>query len=113
MEALMHTIASSQANASENSTSILTSHLGSTSRIASKRKVAKNIFGSRIDVGWEFEISVGEDRKKIQYKYYHKNFSGEIYRLKHHLAGTQKDVGACTTVSDEVKKQMWDVVSGL
>ncbi|XLR53660.1 hypothetical protein HN51_021928, partial [Arachis hypogaea] len=33
--------------------------------------------------------------------------------LKHHLAGTQKDVGACTTVSDEVKKQMWDVVSGL
>ncbi|RYQ96178.1 hypothetical protein Ahy_B08g091768 [Arachis hypogaea] len=36
-----------------------------------------------------------------------------VYRLKHHLAGTQKDVGACTTVSDEVKKQMWDVVSGL
>ncbi|MED6161258.1 hypothetical protein PIB30_059036 [Stylosanthes scabra] len=34
-------------------------------------------------------------------------------RLKHHLAGTQKDVGAYTTISDEVKKQMWDAVSGL
>ncbi|RYR72430.1 hypothetical protein Ahy_A02g006645 [Arachis hypogaea] len=39
--------------------------------------------------------------------------TGGVYRLKHHLAGTQKDVGAYTTVSDEVKKQMWDVVSGL
>ncbi|XLR35127.1 hypothetical protein S83_063027, partial [Arachis hypogaea] len=72
-----------------------------------------NALGSRTDVGWEHGISVGEDGKKIQCKYCHKIFSGGVYRLKHHLAGTQKDVGACTTVSDEVKKQMWDVVSGL
>ncbi|XLR27849.1 hypothetical protein HN51_041158, partial [Arachis hypogaea] len=73
---------------------------------------AKNIFGSRTDGEWEHEISV-EDGKKIQYKYCHKIFLEGVYRLKHHLAGTQKDIGACTAVSDEVKKQMWDVVSGL
>ncbi|RYR14645.1 hypothetical protein Ahy_B04g071302 [Arachis hypogaea] len=106
-------MASTQANASENPTNIPTSQSGSTAGIACKRKVAKNALGSRTDVGWEHGISVGEDGKKIQCKYCHKIFSGGVYRLKHHLAGTQKDVGACTTVSDEVKKQMWDVVSGL
>ncbi|XLS48490.1 hypothetical protein HN51_022848 [Arachis hypogaea] len=76
-------MASTQANASENPTNIPASQSGSTGEIACKRKVAKNALGRG------------------------------VYRLKHHLAGTQKDVGAYTTVSDEVKKQMWDVVSGL
>ncbi|XLV04093.1 hypothetical protein S245_018430, partial [Arachis hypogaea] len=106
-------MASTQANASENPTNIPVSQSGSTAGIASKRKVSKNALGSRTDVGWEHGISVGEDGKKIQCKYCHKIFSGGVYRLKHHLAGTQKDVGACTAVSDEIKKQMWDVVSGL
>ncbi|XLS77821.1 hypothetical protein HN51_062046 [Arachis hypogaea] len=75
-------MASTQANASENLTNILTSQSGSTARIASKRKVAKNALGRG------------------------------VYKLKHHLARTQKDVGACTAVNDEVKKQMWNVVSG-
>ncbi|XLR07233.1 hypothetical protein S83_035171 [Arachis hypogaea] len=75
-------MASTQANASENLTNILTSQSGSTARIASKRKVAKNALGSRTDVGWEHGISIGEDGKKIH------------------------------SVNDEVKKQMWNVVSG-
>ena len=29
------------------------------------------------------------------------------------MAGTQKDVGACGAVSDELKKEMWDIVVGL
>ncbi|RYR22773.1 hypothetical protein Ahy_B03g068081 [Arachis hypogaea] len=95
-----------QVNASENSTNIPASQSGSAAGIASKRKVSKNALGSRTDVGWEHGISVGEDGKKIQCKYCHKIFSGGFYRLKHHLAETQKDVGACTAVSDEVKKQM-------
>ncbi|RYR47016.1 hypothetical protein Ahy_A07g032914 [Arachis hypogaea] len=106
-------MASTQANASENPTNIPAFQSGSTAGIACKRKVAKNALGSRTDVGWEHGISVGEDGKKIQRKYCHKIFSGRVYRLKYHLVGTQKDVGTCTTVSDEVKKQMWDVVSGL
>ena len=33
--------------------------------------------------------------------------------MKHHLAGTQNDVGAYGAITDEVKKQMWDIVVGL
>ncbi|RYR13469.1 hypothetical protein Ahy_B04g070453 [Arachis hypogaea] len=106
-------MASTQANASENPTNIPASQSGSTAAITSKRKVSKNALGSRTNVGWEHGISVGEDGKKIQCKYCYKFFLGGVYRMKHHLTGTQKDVGACTAVSDEVKKQMWDVVSGL
>ncbi|XLR50482.1 hypothetical protein HN51_001174 [Arachis hypogaea] len=76
-------MASTQANASENLTNIPAFQSGNTSEIASKRKVAKNPLGSRTNVGWEHGIFVGEDGKKIQ------------------------------SVSDEVKKKMWDAVSGL
>ncbi|VFQ82895.1 unnamed protein product [Cuscuta campestris] len=30
--------------------------------------------------------------------------------MKHHLAGTQKDVGACKSVSDKLRQEMWDIV---
>jgi hypothetical protein len=33
--------------------------------------------------------------------------------LKHHLAGAEKDVLACTAVPIEVKAQMWDIVASL
>ena len=33
--------------------------------------------------------------------------------MKHQLAGTQKDVGACKDAPDEVKKEMWEIVVGL
>ena len=33
--------------------------------------------------------------------------------MKHHLVGTQKDVGAYGAIIDEVKKQMWDIIVGL
>ncbi|XLR64957.1 hypothetical protein S83_015629, partial [Arachis hypogaea] len=79
-------MAANQANVGENPT------------IASKRKVVKNTLGRKTNVGWEHRISI---------------FSEGIYRLKHHLAGTQKDVEACTSVTDKVKKQTWDVVSRL
>lgn len=29
-----------------------------------------------------------------------------VYMLKHHLAGTQKDVEACKTVPDEIKREI-------
>ncbi|XLS95457.1 hypothetical protein HN51_071465 [Arachis hypogaea] len=106
-------MAANQANTSENSTNNSTSQSGSTTRITSKKKVIKDALGSRTDIGWEHGIYVGEDEKKIQCKYCHKIFSGGVYRLKHYLAGAQKNVGAYTAVTDEVKKQIWDVVSGL
>jgi len=36
--------------------------------------------------------------------------TGGVYKLKHHLAGISKDVGACISVSEEVKKLMLDTV---
>ncbi|RDX78304.1 hypothetical protein CR513_41443, partial [Mucuna pruriens] len=33
-----------------------------------------------------------------------------VYRLKHHLAGTQKDVRACKGVTDKVKKEIWEII---
>ncbi|KAF1884137.1 hypothetical protein Lal_00046426 [Lupinus albus] len=33
--------------------------------------------------------------------------------LKHHLAGTNKDVGPCIIVSDDVKKEMLLIIAGL
>ncbi|XLR47913.1 hypothetical protein HN51_032141 [Arachis hypogaea] len=59
-------MASTQANARENPTNIPASQSGITAGIVSKRKVSKNVLGSRTDVGWEHKISIGEDGKKIQ-----------------------------------------------
>ncbi|MED6187464.1 hypothetical protein PIB30_076752 [Stylosanthes scabra] len=51
--------------------------------------------------------------RKIKCNYCQKIFSGSVYRIKHHLAGTKKDVSAYENVSPEVRKQMWDIVVGL
>lgn len=53
-----------------------------------------------------------EGTKEAQCKYCQKITPG-IYRLKHHLAGTNKDVAICRVVPDEVRKEMWDIVVGL
>lgn len=38
---------------------------------------------------------------------------GGVYRLKHHLAQTQKDVAACKAVPEDVNREMLEVVTGL
>nr|KYP57982.1 hypothetical protein KK1_004270 [Cajanus cajan] len=73
----------------------------------------KNAPGNRSDIAWKHCISVGGDTSKLQRKYCQKVITGGVYRLKHHLAGTQKVVGACKLVTDEVKKEMWEIVVGL
>lgn len=42
--------------------------------------------------------------------YWAKAVIGEVYKLKHHLACTQVNVGGCKSVSDEVKVQMSEIV---
>jgi len=73
----------------------------------------KNAPGNRSDIAWKHCNSVGGDTRKLQCKYCQKVVTGGVYRLKHHLAGTQKDVGACKDVTDEVKKEMLEIVVGL
>ena len=73
----------------------------------------KNAPENRSDIAWKHCNSVGGDTRKLQCKYYQKVVTGGVYRLKHHLAGTQKDVGACKDVTNEVKKEIWKIVVGL
>ncbi|XP_038690695.1 uncharacterized protein LOC119989295 isoform X2 [Tripterygium wilfordii] len=81
----------------------------STSGAASKRR--KNASGNRSDIGWEYAIEVGNDSKKVQCKYCSKICSGGIYRLKHHLACTNKNVGPCRNVPDDARKRMLGILS--
>jgi len=74
---------------------------------------SKNAPGNRSDIAWKHCNSVGGDTRKLQCKYCQKVVIEGVYRMKHHLIGTQKDVGACKDVTDEVKKEMWEIVVGL
>src|SRR3954463_7727965 len=76
-------------------------------------RVPKNHPGNRSDPGSNHGVEVDGDRRKIKCEHCGKVVGGGIYRLKHHLAGTQKDVEACKSVSDEVRKQMWEIVASL
>ncbi|XP_068466227.1 uncharacterized protein [Phaseolus vulgaris] len=73
----------------------------------------KNAPGNMSDVAWKHCISVAGDTRQLQCKYCQKVLIGRVYRLKHHLASTQKDVGACKDAPDEVKKETWEIVVGL
>ena len=73
----------------------------------------KNASGNRSDIAWKHCISVVGDTRKLQSKYYQNVLIGVVYRLKHHLAGTRKDVGACQVAPNEVKKEIWEIFVGL
>jgi hypothetical protein len=49
-------------------------------------------------VGWQHDINIDKNSRKVQYKYCHKIFSGDIYHFKHHLTCTRKDVEPCQQV---------------
>ncbi|RDX78510.1 Pre-mRNA-splicing factor ATP-dependent RNA helicase DEAH1, partial [Mucuna pruriens] len=70
----------------------------------------KNATGNRSDIAWKNCISVGGDARKLQCKYCQEVIIGGVYRLKHHLVGIQKRVGAFKGVTNEVKKEMWEIV---
>jgi len=42
-----------------------------------------------------------------------KGINRGVYRLKNHMTGTQKDVGARKDAYDKVKKEMREIVVGL
>ncbi|XP_012855827.1 PREDICTED: uncharacterized protein LOC105975200 [Erythranthe guttata] len=84
------------------------SGVASSSSVVSKKKKSnsKKSSGSRPDIGWEHGIDIDNNAKRSQCKYCTKIFSGGVYRLKNHLAGTNENVIACLSVPDEVKTRM-------
>ena len=70
----------------------------------------KTTSGNRLDVGWQHGIDIENTSRKVQCKYCQKIFSGGIYRFKHHLACTRKDVESCHQVPADVKQIMLNVL---
>jgi len=56
-------------------------------------------FGLRTNPAWSHCISTDGKARNLKCKYCEKVLTDGIYRLKHHLAETSKDVGACTCSS--------------
>ena len=78
-----------------------------------QKTLPKNAPGNRTDMAWKHGIADPDNPRKIQCKYCQKKVTGGVYRLKHHLAGTQKDVEACKAVPDEIKREILQVCSRL
>ncbi|XP_030959348.1 uncharacterized protein LOC115981337 [Quercus lobata] len=73
------------------------------SNLARKKIKRKNAPGNRSDLGWEHGVEVGS--RQVQCNYCKEIHSGGIYRLKHHLAGTRKNVSACPSVPEKVREK--------
>ncbi|GAU41229.1 hypothetical protein TSUD_280290 [Trifolium subterraneum] len=56
---------------------------------------------------------IDEATRRVRGNYRSQELTRAAYRLKHHLAGTSKDVDSCKLVPDDVKKAMEDIVYGL
>jgi hypothetical protein len=87
--------------------------IGSGGTNGSNLRQNRNKARMKTDIAWNHGVAIDGTGRKIKCKYCGKIVSGGVYRLKHHLAGTNKDVEACPTVPIEVKVQMWDVVASL
>jgi hypothetical protein len=58
----------------------------------------KNSSGNTLDVGWQYDIEIDKNSRKVQCKYCKNIISGGIFRFKYHLACTRKDVESCQQV---------------
>ena len=70
----------------------------------------KTTSGNRLDVGWQHDIDIDNNSRKVQCKYCQKIFSGGIYSFKHHLSCTRKDIEPCQQVYKDVKKMIFSVL---
>ncbi|KAK2420281.1 hAT dimerization domain-containing protein [Trifolium repens] len=73
----------------------------------------KNAAGNKSDIAWQYAISIDEKSRRVMCKLCKHEFSGTAFRIKHHLAGTNKDVKVCTNCPPELRQQMLDIVNGL
>ncbi|GJS79488.1 zf-BED domain-containing protein [Tanacetum coccineum] len=67
-----------------------------------------NAPGARTDAGWEHAIDLGQ--RKVKCKFCSCEFTGGIYRFKHHLARTHRDASACPMVPEDIKVKFHKIV---
>ncbi|KAK4283016.1 hypothetical protein QN277_000020 [Acacia crassicarpa] len=79
--------------------------------IVGGKRLARNAPGNKLDPGWKHAIEIPRT-KKLKCKYCPKVISAGVFRVKHHLAGTSKDVEPCILVPEEVKIEMLNLLVG-
>ncbi|GAU26694.1 hypothetical protein TSUD_314710 [Trifolium subterraneum] len=79
-------------------------------------EVAKNGRGMKTDPAWEHSVMIDEATRRVRYNYSPQEFTGGVYRFKHHLAGTSKDAKSCNVVEAKVgadsngkRKSVWEI----
>lgn len=76
-------------------------------------KVNKKAAGMRTDEGWKHCVSVDGGTRNVKCNYCAKEFTGGVYRLKHHLAGTADQVAPCRAVPEDIFNEMLAFVGSL
>ncbi|GJR04378.1 zf-BED domain-containing protein [Tanacetum coccineum] len=75
---------------------------------ASSKRMRGNAAGARTDVAWEYGLDLG--LRRVKCKFCQEEFTGGMFRFKHHLARTHQNVGACTRVPEDVKVKMQNIL---
>nr|GEZ05088.1 hypothetical protein [Tanacetum cinerariifolium] len=75
---------------------------------ASSKHMRSNAAGARTDVAWEYGLDIG--LRRVKCKFCEEEFTGGMFRFKHHLARTHQNVGACTRVPEDVKGKMQNIL---
>ena len=72
----------------------------------SSKPKRRNARGNRTNPGWEHGEQVDAEKRTTRCKYCLLVKGGDVYRLKHHLAGTRFNVEPCEKVPDDVRKNI-------
>nr|GEV17807.1 SCAN domain-containing protein [Tanacetum cinerariifolium]GEV20950.1 SCAN domain-containing protein [Tanacetum cinerariifolium] len=75
---------------------------------ASSKRMRSNAAGARTDVAWEYGLDLG--LRRVKCKFCEEEFTGGLFRFKHHLARTHQNVRACTCVPEDVKVKMQKIL---
>ncbi|KAK4259837.1 hypothetical protein QN277_006128 [Acacia crassicarpa] len=102
-------MASSSGNDSSSTPASATPSVNNTT-VGGKR-LTRNALGNKLDPAWKHAIEI-PGTKKLKCKYFPKVISAGVFRVKHHLAGTSKDVELCISVPEEVKIEMLNLLVG-
>nr|GEY40874.1 zf-BED domain-containing protein [Tanacetum cinerariifolium] len=75
---------------------------------ASSKRMRSKAAGARTDVAWEYGLDLG--LRRVKCNFCEEEFTGGMFRFKHHLARTHQNVWACTRVPEDVKVKMQNIL---
>ncbi|GAU41171.1 hypothetical protein TSUD_89670, partial [Trifolium subterraneum] len=73
----------------------------------------RNAVGNKSDPAWEYAISIDLKSRRVKFKICNLEFTGNAFRIKHHLAGTNSNVRPCTTCPPKLRQKMLAITDGL